>query len=35
MYQLANGASDQFPEMITVEEVSKQAAGEMILWVLS
>ncbi|CAO2814826.1 unnamed protein product [Amaranthus hypochondriacus] len=33
--RLANGASDQFPEMITVEEVSKQAAGEMILWVLS
>ncbi|KMT01625.1 hypothetical protein BVRB_9g216190 [Beta vulgaris subsp. vulgaris] len=32
---LANGAKDQFPETITVEEIYKQAAGEILLWVSS
>nr|WIE96112.1 basic helix-loop-helix transcription factor [Loropetalum chinense var. rubrum] len=33
--RLANGASDQFPEAFPVEEIFKQAAGEIMFWVSS
>nr|WCO08292.1 hypothetical protein [Suaeda aralocaspica] len=33
--QAANGATDQFPENVTVEEIYKHAAGEMMLWTSS
>nr|WIE96110.1 basic helix-loop-helix transcription factor [Loropetalum chinense var. rubrum] len=33
--RLANGASDQFPEAFPVEEIFKQAAGEIMFWICS
>jgi hypothetical protein len=31
----ADGASDQYPEAMSVEDIFKLAAGEMNLWVMS
>ncbi|KAK9677706.1 hypothetical protein RND81_11G161000 [Saponaria officinalis] len=33
--QVAKGACDQFPELMNVEEICKQAAAEMMLWISS
>ncbi|KAL9244926.1 hypothetical protein vseg_018640 [Gypsophila vaccaria] len=33
--RVANGACDQFPELMNVEEICKQAAAEMMLWISS